>query len=90
MTDEKTGSIAPDKDTGRPVLVRWTDSGLAVGGWTSVADLPGEVQIVESIGFWIGENDEVIAIGGTKDEDNESWLNCQIIWKKSIEEQVWA
>ena len=89
MSDEKTGSIAPDIDTGRACIVRWIDSGTAIGGWSGPRDLPNNVETVESIGFWIGENDDVIAIAGTQTDDN-SFLNCQIIWKKAIKEQVWA
>lgn len=90
MTDERIGSIQPDELTGRPVQVRWTDSGTAIPGWSDTRDLPTDVEVVESIGFWIGENDDVIAIAGTKSDDNESWLNCQLIWKKAIKEQTWA
>ena len=89
MTDEKTGSIVPDTDTGRPVIVRWIDSGLALHGWTDAHDIPSNVVTVESIGFWIGENDDVIAIAGTQTDD-ESFLNCQLIWKQAIKEKAWA
>jgi hypothetical protein len=89
MTDEKTGSIIPDTDTGRAVIVRWIDSGTAIPGWSDARDLPDNVETVESIGFWIGENENVIAIAGTQTDD-QSFLNCQLIWKKSIEEKMWA
>lgn len=84
MTD-----IINDEHTGRAIIVRWIDSGLAVPGWSSRGDLPTNVETVESIGFWVGENDDVIAIAGTQTDD-QSFLNCQIIWKRAIEEKAWV
>ena len=90
MTDRlREGSISPDENTGRAVFVRWIDSGTAIPGWSDVCDLPDNVSTVDSIGFWIGENEDVIAIAGTKSDD-DSFLNCQIIWKKAIEEKKWV
>lgn len=89
MTDEKATTIQQDTDTGRAVIVRWTDSGTAIPGWSKAHDLPNHVEVVESVGFWVGENDDVIAIAGTQTDD-QSFLNCQIIWKKAIEEKAWV
>lgn len=80
--------IAADEHTGRSVLVRWVDSGLAVHGWSTRGDLPGNVSTVESIGFWIGENDDVIAIAGTM-TGGADFLNCQLVWKRAIMEKTW-
>jgi len=69
MSDDNAASIQPDTDTGRVVLVRWVDSGTSITGWSSPQDLPTNVETVGSIGFWIGENEHVIAIAGTQTDD---------------------
>lgn len=82
-------SISADLDLGRPVRIRWIDSGLSVTEWSDRHELPKDVSRVESVGLWIGENDHVVYIAGTRDVENEHWLNCQIIWKRAIIEQEW-
>lgn len=82
-------SIMADEHTGKPVLIRWTDSGMAVHGWTDRHDLPDNVEEVETVGFWVGENDEVVATASTRDAQGDSWLNVQLIWKPSITHKEW-
>ncbi len=81
--------VMADEHLGRPLLVRWIDSGLALNGWTSQHDIPKTVSSVESVGLWIGENDEVMMIAGTRDEENCNWLNVQLIWKKAVTGKEW-
>ena len=86
---EVVGSVNQDDDLGRPVRILWIDSGLAVHGWTQRHEMPAMVETVESVGLWMGENDDVVMIGGTRDKGNHSWLNCQLIWKESIRGKEW-
>ena len=80
--------ISEDADFGRYVKVTWVDSGLAVHpGWQTRADLPGNVATVESIGIWVGENDNVVALAGTRSGD--AILNCQLIYKPCIISKEW-
>jgi hypothetical protein len=87
--DIEVENVNADDDLGRPVRIKWIDSGLAVGSWTQARDLPDDVATVESIGMWMGENDHVVYLAGTRDVDNENWLNCQLIWKRAIIEKEW-
>jgi hypothetical protein len=89
MIDEHK-SITLDSDTGRPVRVLWVDSGLSAGdGWQKVADLPTDVETVETIGLWMGENEHIVMVAGTRDFANESWLAVQLIWKNAITRKEW-
>ena len=89
MTDDVT-SVPEDDQRGRAIRVVWVDSGLAVhDGWMTAIELPDNVETVESVGIWIGENEHVVILGGTRDHKNEQWLNCQVIWKKAIVEKRW-
>ena len=85
--------ITSDENLGRPVRVNWIDSGLAVHSWTTLKDMPDNVEHVESVGLWMGENDNVVMLAGTRagtrDSSNDNWLNCQLIWKQAIIEQEW-
>lgn len=88
-------SVNADEDLGRAVRVRWIDSGLAVhDGWMLRSELPDNVCTVETMGLWIGENEDVVMVAGTRAEagsmgSSEQWLNCQLIWKPSIVSQEW-
>lgn len=77
--------IPEDEHFGRHVEVTWVDSGLAVHpGWTNRHALPPNVSTVKSVGFWVGENDNVVALAGSVAEGSESILNCQLIYKPCI------
>jgi len=91
MNEAPIDAIAVEGDNvGRAIRVVWVDSGLAVhDGWIDADSLPDNVETVESVGIWIGENDNVVIIAGTRDHENEQWLNCQLIWKKAIVEKRW-
>ena len=83
-------SVSADDNTGRAVRVRWIDSGLAVGhGWKQTSELPSSVERVETVGLWMGENEEVVMVGGTRDTANESWLAVQLIYKPCITGMEW-
>jgi hypothetical protein len=83
-------SVPQDADLGRVVRVRWTDSGLAMHGWQELRDASTKtVSDVETVGLWMGENDNVVMVAGTRDADNENWLNVQLIWKPSIISKEW-
>lgn len=82
-------TVMQDDDLGRPVRIRWIDSGLAVHGWSAEHELPKTVSHCESVGLWMGENDEVVMVGGTRDAETSNWLNVQLIWKPSIIEKEW-
>jgi len=84
------GSISEDRHTGRPVRVRWVDSGLSTGlGWKSWSELPANVEEVETVGLWMGENDNVVMVGGTRDQANDAWLNAQLVYKPCIRTVEW-
>lgn len=87
MNDNDT--VMQDDDLGRPVRVRWMDSGLALTGWKQKTELPSFISPVESVGLWMGENDEVVMMAGAHDEDNHNWLNVQLIWKPSVIVKEW-
>lgn len=96
MTDAELAreSVNADDDLGRAVRVRWIDSGLAVhDGWMLRSELPDNVCTVETMGLWIGENEDVVMVAGTRAEagamGSEQWLNCQLIWKPSIVSKEW-
>lgn len=82
-------SVSADEDLGRPVRVRWLDSGLALYGWQQKGDLPDNVSEVESVGLWMGENENVVMVGGTRDAENQNWLNVQLIWKPCLVAKEW-
>jgi hypothetical protein len=84
-----TDTVMADSDVGRPVRVRWIDSGLAVHGWNTFEELPASVEEVETVGLWMGENDDCIMIGSTRDSKANSWLGAQLIWKDAICKKEW-
>lgn len=101
MNDEKTGiaiavdhpdelaNVSQGPDTGRPVRVRWIDSGLFASGWRVFSEMPKQVEQVETVGLWMGENEHCIMVGSSRDATNETWLGAQLIWKPSIVSQEW-
>lgn len=86
---ESEGTVMQDSDLGRIVRIRWIDSGYALNGWTHTDKVPETVMTVESVGLWMGENDKVIMVAGTRDEANDNWLNVQLIYKPCIETKEW-
>jgi len=87
-------SISEDADLGRAVRVRWIDSGLAAhDGWMLMSEIPTDVATVETIGLWLGENDNVVMVAGTRAMEgmgqSEQYLNAQVIWKPSIVSKEW-
>ena len=86
---DMVGTVMQDADKGRVVRVRWIDSGLAVHGWNHPHEVPKSVETVESVGLWMGENDEVVMVAGTRDMANDNWLNVQLIYKPCIIDKEW-
>jgi hypothetical protein len=82
-------SIVADADEGRPVRVCWTDSGMAVHGWQSRESIDPVMSSIETVGLWMGEDEEIVMIGGSRDRLNENWGECQLIWKPSISLKEW-
>lgn len=97
MTDLETlkaESVSEDDDLGRSVRVRWIDSGLAVhNGWMTRSELPDNVATVETVGLWLGENEHVVVVAGTRamgeEAGSEQYLNCQLIYKPCIVIKEW-
>lgn len=87
---EEVANVNADADLGRPVRIVWIDSGLSVhNGWMDAKDLPAMVETVETVGLWMGENDSIVMVAGTRDSSNESWLHAQLIWKAAITAKEW-
>lgn len=82
-------AIAADADEGRPVRIRWTDSGMAIHGWQPREVIEPVMSSVETVGLWMGENEEIVMIGGSRDRLNGNWGECQLIWKPSISHKEW-
>lgn len=86
--------ITADADLGRSVRIRWIDSGLAAhDGWMSRSEIPTNVWTVETVGLWLGENDNVVAVAGTRalgeDKGSEQYLNAQLIYKPCVVSKEW-
>lgn len=86
-------NITADKDVGRAVRVIWTDSGFHHDeGWAPIETfMAADVHAmrVETVGIWMGENEEVIAVAQSRDEDNCNWLAAQIILKSCVVKKEW-
>ena len=95
MTEEEiaaateAASVEMDARTGRIVRIRWTDSGMAVHGWTQRSQMPTEMPAIETVGLWFGETDNVVMVAGSHDKHNDNWGECQLIWKPSITALEW-
>jgi hypothetical protein len=90
----KAESVSEDVDLGRAVRVRWIDSGLAAhDGWMLRSDIPDNVATVETVGLWLGENDNVVMVAGTRataeSMGSEQYLNAQVIYKPCIVSKEW-
>lgn len=88
------GSVSEDADLGRAIRVRWIDSGLSAhDGWMLKADIPTNVATVETVGLWLGENDNVVMVAGTRASaesmGSEQYLNAQVIYKPCIVSKEW-
>lgn len=88
---EELSTVMQDDDVGRAVRIRWVDSGLAYGaGWQKIDDLPDiHVETCETVGIWMGENDNVVMVGQTRDAANDNWNQPMVIWKPSIVAKEW-
>jgi len=82
-------SVVEDADLGRPVRIRWIDSGGHDNrAWAPRTEFMAAVElddmVCETVGLWMGENDTVIAIAQTRDAHNGNWLSVQVIWKPAL------
>lgn len=82
-------SVIEDDNLGKPVRVRWIDSGMSIHGWRQLPAVFEDPPSVETVGLWMGENERVVMVGGSRDADNENWGECQLIWKPSITSREW-
>jgi len=85
--------ITSDDNLGRAVRVRWIDSGMHYdAGWAHREEFLGDdlkTMECESVGLWMGESDHAVALGQTRDIENNNWMAAQIIWKPSILAVEW-
>lgn len=89
LDEEEVRNVTSDDDLGRAVRVRWMDSGLSVHGWRQISDIPTNVEECESVGLWMGENEHVVMLGGSRDSNNNNWNDVQLIWKPSMLVKEW-
>lgn len=82
-------SVAQDADIGRAVRITWIDSGQAAHGWQSIDSLPAATPTIETVGLWMGENANVMMVGGSHDAINCNWGECQLIWKPAVLNKEW-
>lgn len=91
--DEVPHHIAEDSDLGRAIRIIWTDSGMSRDkGWASrevYAEFDMSSLTCETVGLWLGQDDDVVAVAQSRDEVNDNWLCAQIIWKPSIIRKEW-
>lgn len=92
--DERTQlhSLQQDSDTGRPVRITWTDSGLAHHtGWEKFKDLSDDAKVmnVETVGIWMGENERVVMVAHSRDSDNNNWNVAMTVFKPCIIKKEW-
>lgn len=85
----EVASVSDDEHKGKAVRIRWIDSGLALHGWQRMDALPKDTPAIETVGLWMGENERVVMVGGSRDADNDNWGECQLIWKPSITAKEW-
>lgn len=89
---EEMKTVNEDCNTGRAVRIVWTDSGLAHhAGWEKFRDV-GErsrVMEVETVGIWMGENDDVVMVAHSRDDANQNWNVAMTIYKPCITQKVW-
>lgn len=85
-------SLQQDEDTGRAVRIRWTDSGLAHHtGWQSFTSATDDHKVmdVETVGIWMGENEQVVMVAHSRDADNDNWNVSMTIFKPCIISKEW-
>lgn len=80
--------ITEDEHLGRPCRARWIDSGMSRDkGWAkreAYMALESGAMECETVGLWLGEDDEHIVIAQTRDKQNDNWLMAQVIWKHAV------
>ncbi len=90
--EAELNTVEQDEHTGKAVRIVWTDSGLAYhNGWESFRDATDTARVmdVETVGLWMGENERVVMIAHSRDQDNENWNVCMAIYKPCIKTKEW-
>lgn len=87
-------TIESDDNVGRAVRIHWIDSGMSLHGWRTSDTLPEMTPYIETVGIWMGENPNVVMVGGSRDPSNVdsskgNWGECQLIWKLAITRMEW-
>lgn len=86
-------NISADENLGRVVRVRWTDSGLHQSfGWAKRGEFFDHDLAalgVETVGLWVGENENVVCVAQSRDEKNDNWMSVMAIWKPSVQVVEW-
>lgn len=93
MVSRAAVDIQQDVNLGRAIRVMWTDSGCHHdAGWAKLDEFfDGTLRVldVETIGLWMGENDDIVAVAQSRDVGNDNWMAAQVIWKPSIISKEW-
>jgi hypothetical protein len=86
-------NITSDDNLGKPVRVRWIDSGLSLHRWLNKDDVEEKTKDmlspVETVGLWMGENETVVMVGQSRDAEHANWMSAFLIWKPSIQAVEW-
>ena len=65
--------------------IHWLDSGKSIQGWKSRQEILQEkLEVVESIGYKIHEDDDSIYLALTRDKGSRQYFGVQVIDKKSV------
>ena len=57
----------------KAVYIRWHDAASRQSDWASPNDIPDKPLAIQSIGWLVKENDDLVAITVAYDEDNPEW-----------------
>lgn len=92
-TLEETSVVGHPDEVGRPVRIRWVDSGMTVPRWAAASYIEGKTQdmlgAVETVGLWMGENEHVVMVGQSRDVTNGNWMAGTLIYKPCILDKEW-
>jgi hypothetical protein len=79
--------VTADENIGRAVRIRWIDSGLhSDRSWAGLHEWELDMKAAEcdTVGLWIGENENVVAVAQTHDAANGNWMAVQVVWKVAV------
>lgn len=87
--------ITAGPDTGRIMLIEWTDSGMSRGGaWMSFDTATSEVcentlAPVVTVGLYMGEDDDVLVLAQSHAASENGYYNMQVVLKSCITKRGW-